>query len=54
MVNRYPEAVLAEFGKPVAELPWGIRVKEPGTMLRITPDEVCTMLDRVLTDLNKP
>jgi heptosyltransferase I len=54
VVNHYPEAVLAKYGKPVAELPWGIRVKEPGTMLRITPDEVCAMLDRVLADTTKP
>lgn len=48
VVNRYPEAVLAKYGRPVAELPWGIRVKETGTMLRITHDEVCAMLDKVL------
>ena len=54
VVNRYPEAVMAKYGKPVAELPWGIRVKEPGTMQRITPDEVCTMLDKVLADMTKP
>lgn len=54
VVSRYPEAVLAKYGKPVAELPWGIRVKEAGTMLRITPDEVCAMLDRVLADTTKP
>ena len=53
VVNRYPEAVMAKYGKPVAELPWGIRVKEPGTMLRITPEEVCTMLDRVLADISQ-
>ncbi|HEY0633878.1 MAG TPA: glycosyltransferase family 9 protein [Gammaproteobacteria bacterium] len=53
VVNRYPEAVLAKYGKPVAELPWGIRVKEPGTMLRITATEVCAMLDKVLADTTK-
>jgi len=54
VVNRYPEAVLAKYGKPVSELPWGIRVKEPGTMQRILPDEVCAMLDKVLADTTKP
>ncbi|HEY0633892.1 MAG TPA: glycosyltransferase family 9 protein [Gammaproteobacteria bacterium] len=54
VVNRYPEAVLAKYGKPVAELPWGIRVKEPGTMLRITAEEVCTMLDKVLAATTQP
>lgn len=48
VVNHYPEAVLAKYGKPVSELPWGIRVKEPGTMQRILPDEVCAMLDKAL------
>lgn len=54
VVNRYPEAVLAKYGKPVAELPWGIRVKDPGTMLRITPAEVCAKLDQVLADIAQP
>lgn len=50
VVNRYPEAVLAKYGKPVGELPWGIRVKEPGTMQRITPADVTTTLDRLLAE----
>jgi heptosyltransferase I len=50
VVNRYPEAVLAKYGKPVAELPWGIRVRDEGTMTRITSDEVIAMLDRVIAD----
>lgn len=48
VVNRYPEAVQAKYGKGIDELPWGIRVREPGTMERITVKEVMEMLDRVV------
>jgi len=48
VVNRYPEAVEAKYGKPVNELPWGTRVRDDGTMARITPAEVNAMLDRVM------
>lgn len=48
VVSRYIEAVLAKYGKPVAELPWGIRVRDAGTMERITAQEVMAMLDRVV------
>lgn len=48
VVNRYPEAVEAKFGKTVEQLPWGTRVRDEGTMARITPAEVTTMLDRVM------
>lgn len=48
VVNHYPEAVLAKYGKPVDQLPWGIRVRDPGTMDRIKPVEVLRKLDKVL------
>ncbi|MGE0081697.1 MAG: glycosyltransferase family 9 protein [Thiohalomonadaceae bacterium] len=50
VVSRYEEAVLAKHGKHPDELPFGIRVRDPGTMERITVDEVNAMLDRVLAD----
>jgi len=50
VVNRYPEAVMAKYGKPVSELPWGIRVRDEGTMMRITPAEVAAMLDKVMAE----
>ena len=50
VVNKYPEAVLAKYGKTIAELPWGTRVREHGTMLRIQIDDVTSMLDRLLSD----
>lgn len=48
VVSRYEEAVLGKYGKPVDELPFGIRVRDPGTMERITVEEVNAMLDRLL------
>lgn len=50
VVNRYPEAVREHYGKEVAEVPWGARVRTPGTMARITPEEVAAMLDRVMAE----
>ncbi|VAX13139.1 ADP-heptose--lipooligosaccharide heptosyltransferase II [hydrothermal vent metagenome] len=48
VVNRYPDAVQAKYGKPVADIPWGSRVRDPGTMARITNTDVEIILDRLL------
>lgn len=48
VVSHYDEAVRDKFGKTVVELPWGIRVRDEGTMERIQVEEVNAMLDRVL------
>ncbi len=48
VINRYPEAIQAKYGKPVADITWGTRVRDPGTMARITNTEVERMLDRLL------
>lgn len=53
-VNRYPEAVSGKYHKPVTELPWGVRVRDPGTMDRITVEEVRAMLDRLVGSNIKP
>jgi hypothetical protein len=37
-----------KFNKPVSEVPWGTRVRDAGTMERITVREVTAMLDRVI------
>jgi heptosyltransferase I len=49
-VNRYPEAVQATYGKMPDQLPWGIRVREPGTMERIQVKDVTQMLDTLMAD----
>jgi heptosyltransferase I len=49
-VNRYPEAVQAKYGKMPSQLPWGTRVREPGTMERIRVEDVTRMLDKLMAD----
>ena len=49
VVNRYPEAVHAKYRKTVADLPWGIRIRDEGTMERIAISDVTTTLDHLLT-----
>jgi heptosyltransferase I len=51
VINKYPEAVQAKYGKTPEELPWGIRVRDPGTMERITPREVMEKIDLLLSRL---
>ena len=46
-VNKYPEAVSKKYDKPVAELPWGIRVKDSFAMALITPGDVCSTLNKI-------
>jgi heptosyltransferase I len=45
VVNRYPEAVYQKYAKPVDEVSWGIRIREPGTMERIGAEDVKAILD---------
>ena len=49
VVSRYAEAVLARYRRPVDELPWGIRVREPGTMARIPIAAVQAAIDHALS-----
>jgi heptosyltransferase I len=49
VADRYPDAVADEFGKPVAELRWGQRVRNPEAMSRITLAEVTEKVDTVLS-----
>lgn len=48
-VNRYPEAVQAKYGKLPDQLPWGIRVRDAGTMERIRVEDVTGMLDKLMS-----
>jgi heptosyltransferase I len=45
VVDRYPEAVRAEFDKSVDELRFGQRVRNPQAMALITPDDVVEKLE---------
>jgi heptosyltransferase I len=47
-INRYPDAVRAEFNRTPDELPWGKRVRTPDAMDLITVSEVKQRLDTVL------
>ncbi|SCZ51935.1 heptosyltransferase I [Thiohalomonas denitrificans] len=49
VVSRYAEAVQERYGKPPEQVRWGARVRTPGTMERITPEEVIETLDRAMT-----
>lgn len=49
VVNRYPEAVAERYGKLPDDLPWGIRVRTPGTMARIPPKDVCDRIDLAMS-----
>ena len=48
VADRYPDAIRAEFGKPVDEVRWGQRVRNPQAMDLITLDDVTAKLDRAL------
>lgn len=50
VVNKYPQAVQDKYAKPVEQLPWGIRVRDPGTMDRISSAEVKAMLDAAMLE----
>ena len=47
-VNRYPEAIKAEYGKEVEELRWGKRVRNPGAMDDITVAMVVQNLSQAM------
>ena len=48
LVNRYPEAVYEKYGKSVEAVPWGTRVRDAGTMEKITIADVTEKLRQVL------
>ena len=50
IVNRYPEAVQASYGKMPDQLPWGTRVRDSGTMERIRVEDVAAVLDKLMRD----
>ena len=50
VVNAYPEAVRASFGKSTTELRWGERVRDAAAMDLISPDAVISRVRQVLSD----
>lgn len=50
IVNKYPEALEAELGKRVDEVPWGRRVRNPAAMDRIRVSDVTDTLDRLAAE----
>ncbi len=48
VVNKYPEALLAETGKKIDDVPWGQRVRNAEAMKRILIGDVTGKLDSVL------
>jgi heptosyltransferase I len=53
-VSAYEEAIQAETGKTSKELSWRARVKDKNAMQRIKAQQVITMFDKVVSDLNLP
>jgi heptosyltransferase I len=45
VVDKYPEAVAKEFGRPIGTLRWGQRVRDPAAMSLITVADVTAKLD---------
>ena len=54
VVDRYPEAVANEFDKPVSELRWGQRVRNPDAMNLIEVADVEAKLDLVFSGTRPP
>jgi heptosyltransferase I len=52
VVDKYPDAVQLETGKPVSALRWGGRVRNPDAMNLIQLDEVTAMVGNVLSGLS--
>lgn len=48
VVNEYPQAVLDKHDQYVEQLPWGIRIRDKGTMERITFEQVQQQLDKFI------
>jgi heptosyltransferase I len=45
VVNKYSDALAAKYGKTLEKVPWGVRVRDRGTMEKISTDDVIAKLD---------
>ncbi len=52
VVNKYPDAIKLSYNKSVDDLPWGTRVRDEGTMALISVNEVCLVLDKLVSSEN--
>ena len=50
VVDKYPEAVQREFGRPIETLRWGQRVRDPEAMSLITVPDVTVKLDTAFAE----
>jgi len=50
VVDGYTQALQQKYAKSVEDLPWGIRMRDPGTMARISEPQVNASLDRLMAD----
>jgi heptosyltransferase I len=50
VVDKYPEAVAREFGRPVETLRWGQRVRDPAAMSLITVADVVARIDAAFAE----
>jgi heptosyltransferase I len=50
VVDKYPEAVAREFGRPIETLRWGQRVRDPAAMSLITVPDVIGKLDAAFAE----
>ncbi len=53
VADRYPDAIRREFGKSVAEVRWGQRVRDPDAMSLITLGDVTQKVDLVLASAQR-
>ena len=53
VVNKYPQAISAEFGADANNVRWGQRVRNPQAMDMIKPSEVSRQLEKMLGDTVK-
>ena len=50
VVDKYPEAVAKEFGRPIETLRWGQRVRDPAAMSLITVADVVAKIDAAFAE----
>lgn len=53
VIDKYHQAVRDKYGKDAEQLPWGIRVRDAGTMERITVNDVTGKLDQFMAQANR-